>query len=155
MPGMKKGVDAPLIPILFIVVGVVTIVSVWQSRNPANLIFPLIMFVLAIVFLHTSLYGKYRIIHNVVNSLDIPEDSEVLDLGTGHGAVLLAAARKLKRPGEVVGIDIWQSADQSGNTKAADQQNIDQAKAGDVAKLMTANMTNLPFNDHKFDYVHS
>lgn len=99
---MKKGVDAPLIPILFIIAGIVTTVSAWQSRNPANFIFPLIMFVLAIVFLHTSLFGKYRIIRNVVDSLNIAPDSEILDLGTGHGAVLLAVARKLKSPGEVV-----------------------------------------------------
>lgn len=65
------------------------------------------MFVLAIVFIYTSLSGKYKIIHQVVKSLDIPDNSKVLDLGTGHGAVLLEVAKKLKQPGEVIGIDIW------------------------------------------------
>jgi ubiquinone/menaquinone biosynthesis C-methylase UbiE len=91
--------------------------------------------------------------HSVVSSLDIPQDSKVLDLGTGHGAVLLEVARNLKRPGETIGIDIWQSADQSSNSQAATQQNIDRAGVSDVAKVKTADMTRLPFNDRQFDYV--
>lgn len=149
----RKGIDAPLIPILFIVVGAVGFVVAWQSRNLYNFIFPVVMLVLAIEFIYTSLYGKYKIIHNVVESLKLPSNSKVLDLGTGHGAVLLEVAHKLKKPGEVIGIDIWQSADQSGNSQAATLQNIKQAQVSEVAKVETANMTKLPFNDNEFDYV--
>lgn len=97
---MKKGIDAPIVPILFSVIGVIGILIAWQSQNPYN-------FILVILFIHTSLDGKYKIIHDVVKSLDIPNDSQILDLGTGHGAVLLAVAKKLKQPGKAIGIDIW------------------------------------------------
>lgn len=73
---MKKGIDAPIVPILFSVIGVIGILIAWQSQNPYN-------FILAILFIHTSLDGKYKIIHDVVKSLDIPNDSQILDLGTG------------------------------------------------------------------------
>lgn len=104
---MKKGIDAPIVPIIFLVNGIIWIVPAYQSRNSYNFIFPLVMFALAIVFIHTSLFGKYKIIRRVVKSLNIPDNSKVLDLGTGHGAVLLEVAKRLKRPGKVIGIDIW------------------------------------------------
>lgn len=150
---MKKGIDAPIVPIIFIVVGIIGVIPSWQSQNLYNFIFPALMFVLAIVFIHTSLSGKYKIIHQVVKSLDIPDNSKVLDLGTGHGAVLLEVAKKLKQPGEVIGIDIWQSADQSNNSQTATQQNIELAQLNEVAKVQTANMTKLPFSNNEFDDV--
>lgn len=150
---MKKGIDAPLGPIMFIAVGIFGIVMAWRSQNPYNFIFPAVMFVMALLFIHTSLRGKYQIIHNVVNSLNIPKNSKVLDLGTGHGAVLLEVAQHLEQPGEVIGIDIWQSADQSSNSSIATQQNIDRTNVNDVAKIKTADMTQLPFNNEQFDYV--
>lgn len=150
---MKKGIDAPIVPIIFIVVGIIGVIPAWQSQNPYNFIFPALMFVLAIVFIHTSLSGKYKIIHQVVKSLDIPDNSKVLDLGTGHGAVLLEVAKKLKQPGEVIGIDIWQSADQSNNSQTATQQNIELAQWNEVAKVQTANMTKLPFSNNEFDDI--
>lgn len=85
--------------------------------------------------------------------MNLSSDSKVLDLGTGHGAILLEVAYKLKNPGEVIGIDIWQSVDQSGNSQAATLQNIKQAQVGEVAKVETANMTALPFSDNEFDYI--
>lgn len=150
---MKKGIDAPIVPIIFIVVGIIGVIPAWQSQNPYNFIFPALMFVLAIVFIYTSLSGKYKIIHQVVKSLDIPDNSKVLDLGTGHGAVLLEVAKKLKQPGEVIGIDIWQSADQSNNSQVVTQQNIEQAQLAEVAKVKTADMIKLPFSNNEFYYV--
>lgn len=77
----------------------------------------------------------------------------MLDLGTGHGAVLLAVAGKLQRPDKVVGIDLWKSADQSSNSLTATQQNIEAAGVSNVAEIKTADMTKLPFDDESFDYV--
>lgn len=150
---MRKGIDAPLVPIIFIVAGIIGIILAWLSYNPYNFIFPVVMVIVGILFIHTSLIGKYRIIHQVVESLDILKNSKVLDLGTGHGAVLLEVAKKLKQPGEVIGIDIWKSTDQSDNSQIATQQNIEQAQIEQVAKVQTASMTKLPFSDNEFDYV--
>lgn len=66
---------------------------------------------------------------------------------------MLEVAKRLKRPGRVIGIYIWQSADQSNNSKIETQRNIDQAKVSEVAKVQTASMTKLPFRDSEFDAV--
>lgn len=31
---MKKGIDAPIVPIIFIVVGIIGVIPAWQSQNP-------------------------------------------------------------------------------------------------------------------------
>lgn len=150
---MKKGLDAPLVPIIFTACGLVGMIPAWNSHQLYNFLFPVLMLVLAAIFVHTSYRGKYAIIRQTVAALKIPQNSQVLDLGTGHGAVLLAVAGKLQRPGKVVGIDLWKSADQSSNSLAATQQNIEAAGVSDVAEIKTADMTKLPFDDESFDYV--
>lgn len=45
--------------------------------------------------------------------LVIPEDSIILDLGTGHGLVLIKFASKISSEGHVTGIDLWKNRDQS------------------------------------------
>lgn len=150
---MKKGIDAPLVPIIFAACGLVGLIPAWASYHWYNFIFPLLMLVLALTYVHTSCSGKYTIIRETVDSLPLPRTSRVLDLGTGHGAVLLEVAKKLRQPGKVVGIDLWQAADQSGNSLAATEQNIAAAGVGAVATVKTADMTKLPFDSASFDYV--
>lgn len=150
---MNKGIDAPIIPTLFLVLGVFGLIIAITTGNLPIFIIPLVMFLSALLYLHTSLRGKYIIIRNVVNKLQIPRNSQVLDLGTGHGAVLLEVAKHLLLPGQVIGIDIWKNLDQSNNSQKATQLNIDNAGFNDVAKLQTADMTSLPFNNDAFNYV--
>lgn len=151
---MQKGIDAPLVPTAFILVGLISSVVIWQSDGQMiNWWFPFFLFISAAFYLHTTLWGKYRIIDQVVMELHLPATSQVLDLGTGHGAVLLAVAQRLQAPGQVVGVDLWRSRDQSHNSLATTQANLDQAGVTAVAQLKTANMTDLPFPDAHFDYV--
>ena len=150
---MKKGIDAPITPLMFIICGSAGLVAVMHSDNYVNYVFPVLMIILSIIYLHTSLIGKYRIIQHVVEKLEIPSTSQILDLGTGHGAVLLTVTQRLSVPGKVIGIDIWNSVDQSNNSRLVTQQNIDQLGLNDVARLQTADMTSLPFQDNYFDYV--
>jgi arsenite methyltransferase len=55
--------------------------------------------------------------------------------------------------GRVVGVDIWQSADQSSNSAAATQRNAIAEGVADRVELHTGNMTALPFEDNSFDVV--
>lgn len=36
---MKKGIDAPIIPIIFIVVGIINVMPAWSTQSPYNFIF--------------------------------------------------------------------------------------------------------------------
>jgi len=150
---MKKGVDAPLVPIVFLLVGIVGMVMAVTSGEWTNYLFPIVLFLFAGMYLYTSLWGKYKLIKRVVGEMQLDGHERVLDLGTGHGAFLLEIARQLRVPGKVTGLDIWNRGDQSGNAVEETQRNIDQAGVHDVSELVTGNMTQLPFADNCFDYV--
>ncbi|MFF4339019.1 hypothetical protein ACFY00_03645 [Kitasatospora sp. NPDC001540] len=72
------------------------------------------------VHLHTTLHGKLRLWERELDALELRGDERLLDLGCGcgRGAVLIGAARRLSR-GRAVGVDLWASKDQSGNTPTA------------------------------------
>src|SRR5262249_679508 len=76
----------------------------------------------------------------------------VLDLGCGRGAVLLLAAQRLTT-GRAVGVDLWRSEDQSGNSAAATLRNARVEGVADRVEVLTADMTALPFEDASFDLV--
>ncbi|WP_367294903.1 class I SAM-dependent methyltransferase [Levilactobacillus yonginensis] len=150
---MKKGVDAPLVPIMFLLVGIVGMVMAITSGEWTNYVFPGALFLFAGMYLYTSLWGKYHLIKRVVAEMQLDGHERVLDLGTGHGAFLLEVAGQLSIPGKVTGLDIWKRGDQSGNSMEETQQNIDQIGVSDVSELVTGDMTQLPFEDNYFDAV--
>ena len=114
----------------------------------------LVFFVLAILglYLHTTLRGKFRVWAELLNKLGLQGDERILDLGCGRGAVLLLAAQHLTT-GRGVGVDLWRSADQSGNSAEATRRNAIAEGVADRVELHTADMTALPFEDNSFDVV--
>ncbi|WP_225367490.1 class I SAM-dependent methyltransferase [Lentilactobacillus parakefiri] len=80
-------------------------------------------------------------------------DEKVLDLGCGHGAVLIAFAKRLTARGHADGIDLWRSRDQSNNTETNTQKNLQTNHVQDRTSLITANMVSLPFENNTYDYV--
>lgn len=150
---MKKGIDAPIVPIIFLLVGVLGLVTAIISKDWVNYIFPIILLLFGGLYLHTSLWGKYKIIRRLVGKMYLASDAQVLDLGTGHGAFLLEIAQQLKKPGKIIGLDIWHRGDQSGNAIEETQRNIEQLGVSDVSELVTGNMVKLPFENNTFDKV--
>jgi ubiquinone/menaquinone biosynthesis C-methylase UbiE len=73
-------------------------------------------------------------------------------VGCGRGLLLIGAARRLKG-GRAVGIDLWRSVDQSGNSPDVTRANA--AAEGVEARitLETGDMTKMPFPDGSFDLV--
>jgi arsenite methyltransferase len=76
----------------------------------------------------------------------------VLDLGCGRGAVLLMVARLLPH-GRAIGIDLWKTADQSGNAMEATLRNAEREGVPDRVELHTGDVTSIPFEDASFDVV--
>ncbi|MCI1922095.1 MAG: methyltransferase domain-containing protein [Liquorilactobacillus nagelii] len=150
---MKKSVDAPLVPLAFILFGLLGLVSAIKVGEWTNFIFPMLFLLLAAVYLHTSLIGKYRIIKKVVAGLNIEKNAQILDLGTGHGAFLIEIARHLQHPGKIIGIDIWNKQDQANNSFENTKKLIVEQQLADVSELLTADMVKLPFKGNNFNYV--
>ena len=75
-----------------------------------------------------------------------------MDVGCGRGLLLNAAARRLT-PGKAIGIDLWQSVDQSGNRPEATLANARLEGVAGLVEVKTGDMRELPFEDRTIDLV--
>ena len=152
----KQGLDAPLVPILYIIVGLLACLFALFSNYSGylwTLFYGIIMVLGGLIFIHTSIRGKSMIWDSIIADLTIPENSKVLDLGTGHGLVLLKFAQHLSEKGHATGIDLWLNKDQSNNSLKNTNDIIESKKLSRVADVQTANMLDLPFEENQFDFV--
>jgi SAM-dependent methyltransferase len=102
-------------------------------------------------YLRTTLVGKFEVWARILGDLRLRGDEDVLDLGCGRGATLLATAKLLPR-GRAVGIDIWR-ADQTGNSVDVTRRNAEREGVADRIEVHTGDMRELPFADDRFDLV--
>lgn len=155
----KYGLDAPIAPITFFAIGLVliilSIVGIKQEIESLNWcwFWGVFSWICGGIYLHTSFRGKFIIWANILDQLTIQPDSKILDLGCGRGAVLLMEAKRLGNKGKAVGIDLWQTKDQSGNDINVTKQNAKLEGVSDKVEIKTANMTDLPFEDESFDFI--
>ncbi len=102
-------------------------------------------------FLRTTLVGKFEVWARILPELRLRGDEQVLDLGCGRGALMLAVAELVPR-GRVVGIDLWH-ADQTGNDPATTLRNAELEGVAERVEVRTGDITGLPFADDRFDLV--
>ena len=154
------GFDAPSVPIIFLLIGLVMLVLgllsllLWQSRifGIIDLLFGVYLLLSGASYLYTTRRGKFQVWAELLSRLNIRGDEQILDLGTGRGAVLLMAAAFLPR-GKATGVDIWKTSDQSGNAFPATQKNAEREGVAERIELQTADLRQLPFADNAFDLV--
>jgi arsenite methyltransferase len=103
-------------------------------------------------YLYTTGPGKLSVWKDLLDDLGLRGDEQVLDIGCGRGAVLIAAASRLPR-GRATGADIWRQRDQSGNSQAAAQRNAEIEGVSDRVELVSADARDLPFPPGSFDVV--
>lgn len=113
----------------------------------------LIYGVLGGCFLHTTLVGKGVIWDRLLPQLDLSAQTQALDVGCGHGLVMLKIAERLPLGGHVTGIDIWRQQDQTHNSLQATTDRIAAADLTAQASVVTADMRDLPFRDQQFNLV--
>jgi arsenite methyltransferase len=106
----------------------------------------------AATFLHTTRAGKFAVWAELLDGLALEGGERLLDIGCGRGAVLLMAAKRLPR-GRAVGVDLWSTADQSGNAEQVTRRNADLEGVAERIELRTGDMRQLPFDDGSFDVV--
>jgi SAM-dependent methyltransferase len=163
MQRANYGFDAPAIMRTFLALGftgitagilVVALASdMWQIAAVILLVASLAPLSLGLCMVIYGLIGKHRMRDFMISRIAWKGDERVLDIGTGRGLLLIAAAKKLHRGGEAVGIDIWRPEDLTGNSLEAVQAIVAAEGVGERAVLMTEDARKLSFPDASFDVV--
>jgi phospholipid N-methyltransferase len=104
------------------------------------------------LMLWSSKVGKLQFCERLIDSLALRGTETILDVGCGRGLLLNAAARRLTT-GKAIGIDLWQSVDQSGNNREATLANARAEGVADIVEVKTGDMRELPFEDQTIDVV--
>ncbi len=99
-----------------------------------------------------SKVGKLRLRDKLLDGLQLRGNETVLDVGCGHGLLLIGAAKRLPR-GKAVGIDLWSQIDQGNNSRAATLANAQIEGVIDRVEVHDGDMRTLPFADKSFDAV--
>ncbi|MFV8043196.1 methyltransferase domain-containing protein, partial [Enterobacter cloacae complex sp.6701062] len=88
---------------------------------------------------------------NLFKDINIADNDKVLDLGTGHGLVLIEMAKKLSVDGLAVGIDLWQDKDQWSNEAIQTENNVCAAQLQCETQIDTGDIQRLPYNDEQYN----
>jgi arsenite methyltransferase len=104
----------------------------------------------AVLMLFSSYFGKLRHRDSITGRLHLQGDETVLDVGCGHGLLLIGVAKSLTR-GRAVGIDLWSQVDQAGNSRDATLRNVEIEGVADRVDIRDGDMRSLPFADATFD----
>ncbi len=120
------------------------ILLVWGLLAGASMIVP------AALMLWSSKIGKLQFREKLIDSLALHGAETIIDVGCGRGLLLNAAARRLTT-GKAIGIDLWQSADQSGNNPEATLANARAEGVANLVEVKTGDMRELPFQDQTID----
>jgi arsenite methyltransferase len=100
----------------------------------------------------SSRFGKLRARDRLLDRLVLAPTDVVLDVGCGHGLLLIGAAKRVPK-GRAVGIDIWSQRDQGKNSRDATLANAAAEGVLDRVEVRDADMRAMPFADATFDVV--
>lgn len=155
------GFDSPYVPISFALAALFCMgvsIACWKVSSPWLACLSLataLAFALSILsFVWTTRRGKFLVWEELLDALELRGDERLLDVGCGRGAVLTLAAERL-RMGHAIGLDLWSSIDQSGNTEATTLRNAELEGVRERVELHTGDMRQMPFPDQYFDVVTS
>lgn len=146
------GIDAPIAPAFMAVVAALELTLAILSGEVRTWLAALFVLAILAFYLHGTLRGKFVLWAGLLEPLNLRGDERILDLGCGRGAVLLMAAEHLTT-GRAVGVDLWRTIDQSGNSAETTQRNAVAEGVADRVELHTGDMMALPFEDNSFDLV--
>jgi len=160
------GLDAPKVVRGLFIAAAVLMLSGWIASRPAaslrsdwlkvlgNIAFNTGFgcFCGGVFMLYSSYLGKFRQRDRILRRLSLRGDETVLDVGCGHGLLLIAAAKRVPR-GRAVGIDLWSQKDQSNNSREATLRNAMLEGVAHRVDVRDGDMQNMPFADATFDAV--
>jgi arsenite methyltransferase len=156
------GIDAPPVVWALFLVGIACLVLAWFGTltiGPVTFLLAPSFWIVGGLFLAEAglmivyaKYGKFRHCERMMKLVPWRGDEQVLDVGTGRGLLMIAAARRLSS-GKAVGIDIWSAKDLSGNSQQNTLRNAELEGVRDRVEVHTADATKMDFPDASFDVV--
>lgn len=158
------GIDAPSILTGYVAVGagllVAGVVAAVSGEPPSQLTRILhqglwggpVVLLGGAAHLWSSRVGKIREVRRMVAALPWRGDELVLDVGCGRGLALVEAAKRVPS-GLAVGVDIWSTADQTGNRPGATLANAEAEGVLDRVRVVDGDARALPFVDGAFDVI--
>ena len=106
----------------------------------------------ALLMVASSRYGKLRARDRLLDALSLRGSETVLDVGCGHGLLLIGAAKRLA-DGQAIGIDLWSQTDQYANSADATMANARAEGVEDRVSVRSGDMRQLPLTDESVDVV--
>ncbi|WP_202213546.1 class I SAM-dependent methyltransferase [Methylacidimicrobium sp. AP8] len=103
-------------------------------------------------FFYSTMRGKFFVWAELLSALPLRGNERALEMGCGRGAVLAMLGKRLPE-GRAVGIDLWRTEDQSGNSLESARANLVAEGVADRCELHTGDIRALPFPDASFDLV--
>jgi SAM-dependent methyltransferase len=122
------------------------------SLGVAALITGALLAIEGLLMIWSSRRGKFRARDRLLDDLGLRGDETVLDVGTGHGLLLIGAAKRLPR-GRAIGVDLWSQVDQADNSKAATLANAQAEGVAGRVEVRDGDMRQLPLPDASVDAV--
>ena len=164
--GPDYGIDAPGVVRNFLLIGVAGLTLVAVSRFFLLPGYPALVRALegpglwgggyclfaAAVMVWGSKVGKLRVRDRLLDSIPWSGREMVLDVGCGRGLLLIGAAKRLTS-GKAIGIDIWQTEDQTGSHPENTRRNAASEGVLDRVQTQDGDARNMPFPDGSFDVV--
>jgi SAM-dependent methyltransferase len=108
------------------------------------------MLITSLLMVWSSKVGKLHERQSLVQSLGLKGNETVLDVGCGRGLLLNEVAKHLPS-GKAIGVDLWQTVDQSGNRPEATMENARFEGVADRVEIKTGDMRELPQADSSVD----
>ncbi|WP_310392967.1 class I SAM-dependent methyltransferase [Hymenobacter sp.] len=158
------GIDAPGIIRTFFLLAVAAAIAGWflpslplLSSHPGLVRGPLLVLALGCAAFGTAMLaygvrGKFNHRAQMLRMISWTGHEQVLDVGTGLAFLAVGAAKHLTT-GHVTGVDIWQAADLSDNTRARAERNIQLEGVADRVTLRHQDARQLDFPSHSFDVI--
>jgi len=101
----------------------------------------------------SSRVAKLRLRDRLLDSLSLKGDERILDVGCGRGLLAIGAGKRLGKTGRVVGVDVWNPLDLSGNTAEAARANVKLEGVADCVRIEDGDARKLVYPESSYDVV--